>query len=63
MSESLDNGCVCACEGENPVTCICKAKDGCDCQGCECDDEQKAQCDCGNWFQCACSNCKDIEGE
>ena len=47
----------------NSELCICKAENGCNCQGCDCDDEQKAQCDCGNWFQCVCGNCKDIEGE
>tara|TARA_R110002012_G_C11516068_1_gene598945 strand:+ start:734 stop:913 length:180 start_codon:yes stop_codon:yes gene_type:complete len=53
MDDALDHECICSCEEENSEQCICKAEDGCDCQGCGCDDEQKAQCDCGNWQQCA----------
>jgi len=53
MDDALDHECICNCEEKNSEQCICKAEDGCDCQGCGCDDEQKAQCDCGNWQQCA----------
>ena len=60
MDNALDHECICNCEGENSEQCICKAEDGCSCQGCGCEENVPvAQCGCGNWQQCAIENQED----
>ena len=49
MDNALDHECICNCEEADSEQCICKAEDGCSCQGCGCEANVPiAQCGCGN---------------